>query len=82
MGALFESLTCGVCGGTMTKVSDAEAVCLNNECKRKLKGKLLSLAQILPFDSAVGTVFLAFYEGMDSPLEISAEEAKAALAGK
>ena len=34
----LEPLRCQICGGTMTKVSDTEAVCTNNEThKRKVR---------------------------------------------
>ncbi len=38
MEPLFPSLTCQVCGGSMTKVSENEAVCMNDEThKRKIE---------------------------------------------
>lgn len=32
---MFESLTCTICGGTMTKVSETEAVCTSNESHKR-----------------------------------------------
>jgi hypothetical protein len=38
MKPLFGNLTCEICGGTMTKVAETEAVCTQNEAhRRKLK---------------------------------------------
>jgi hypothetical protein len=39
MESLFPELSCDICGGTMTKVSDNEAVCTRNETHRR---KLMS----------------------------------------
>lgn len=33
---MFESLTCTLCGGTMTRVSETEAVCSLNESHRRI----------------------------------------------
>ena len=43
MKPLFGNLTCEICGGTMTKVSETEAVCTQNEThRRKLKENISS----------------------------------------
>jgi hypothetical protein len=35
MEPLFSELSCEICGGTMTKVSDTEAVCTSNDTHRR-----------------------------------------------
>jgi hypothetical protein len=39
MEPLFPELTCEICGGTMTKVSDKEAVCTRDDRHRRTAPK-------------------------------------------
>jgi hypothetical protein len=65
MEHLFDSVTCSICGGTMTKISDTEAVCTSDERHRR-KIRRVGEINILPFDSSgAGGVSLAVYDGID-----------------
>ena len=50
----------------MTKVSETEAVCFNDE-QHKRKIRLVGVANLLPFDSTgAGGLSLAFYGGTET----------------
>jgi hypothetical protein len=66
MEQLFAGPPCSICDGTMTKVSETEAVCFNDE-QHKRKIRLVGVANLLPFDSTgAGGLSLAFYGGTET----------------
>jgi len=64
-GQIFVGPPCSYCDGTMTRVSDNEAVCFSDE-RHKRRIKFVGVANILPFDSTgAGGLSLAFYCGAE-----------------